>query len=120
MARTGPTNPHTQALITFLNKSDQPAIYRRVSEMINFAERRKRILNVDQLDRLVKDGDVVVFPSKVLGTGSISKKITIGALNFSSEAKRKIVSAGGQALTIAELWEKHPKGTNVRLLRAGE
>lgn len=120
MARTGPSNPHTQALITFLNKSDQPAIYRRLSEMVNFAERKRRVINVDQLDRLVKDGDVVVFPAKVLGSGIMTKKITIGALAFSSEAKRKIIAAGGEAITLAELWEKHPKGTNVRLLKAGE
>ena len=120
MARTGPTNPHTQALITFLNKSDQPAIYRRLSEMINFAERKRRVINVDQLDKLVKDGDVVVFPAKVLGSGNITKKITIGALSFSAEAKRKITSAGGKVMTVAELWETHPKGTNVHLLKAGE
>ena len=120
MKRTGPSNPHTQALITFLNKSDQPAIYRRLSEMLNFAERKRRVINVDQLEKIVNDGDVVVFPSKVLGSGVITKKVTIGALSFSAEAKRKIVSAGGKTMTLAELWEKHPKGTNVRLLKAGE
>jgi len=120
MKRTGPTNPHTQALITFLNKSDQPAIYRRLSEMLNFAERKRRVINVDQLDKIVNDGDVVVFPAKVLGSGVISKKVTIGALSFSAEAKRKITSAGGKTMTLAELWESHPKGTNVRLLKAGE
>ena len=120
MKRTGPSNPHTQALITFLNKSDQPAIYRRLSEMLNFAERKRRVINIDQLEKIVNDGDVVVFPAKVLGSGVITKKVTIGALSFSAEAKRKIVSAGGKTMTLAELWEKHPKGTNVRLLRAGE
>ena len=120
MKKTGPSNPHTQALITFLNKSDQPKIYRRLSEMLNFAERKRRVINVDQLERIVNDGDVVVFPAKVLGSGVITKKITIGALNFSAEAERKITSAGGKTMTLAELWEKHPKGTNVRLLKAGE
>ena len=89
MKRTGPSNPHSEALITFLDKKDQPAIYRRVSKMINFAERKRRVINVDQLDRIVNDGDVIVFPAKVLGTGVITKKVTIGAFNFSAEAKRK-------------------------------
>lgn len=120
MKRTGTTNPHVEALITFLNKKDQPAIYRRVSEMINFAERKRRVINVDQLDKIVNDGDVVVFPAKVLGTGVITKKITIGAYNFSAEAKRKIEAAGGQTMTILDFYEKHPKGTNVRLLKGAE
>ena len=88
--------------------------------MLNFAERKRRIINVDQLDRIVSDGDVVVFPAKVLGTGVITKKITIGAFKFSAEAKRKIESVGGTAMSIEDLWEKHPKGTNVRLLKGAE
>lgn len=120
MKRTGTTNPHNEALITFLNKKDQPAIYRRVSKMMNFAERKRRVINVDQLDKIVNDGDVVVFPAKVLGTGVITKKITIGAYNFSAEAKRKIEAAGGKTMSILDLWEKNPKGTNVRLLKGAE
>ena len=118
--RSGPTDPNMQALIVYLSKKDQPAIYRRVSELANAPLRRKHVINVDQLDKLVNDGDVVVFPAKVLGSGNITKKITIGALKFSAEAARKINAAGGKTMSVAELWEKHPKGTNVRLLKAGE
>ena len=117
MKRTGPSNPNTQALIQILNKSDQPNIWRRVSELVNTPLRKKRVVNVDQLNQLVKDGEVVVVPSKVLGSGVIDKKVVIGAVHFSDEAKRKIVSAGGTPLSIIELWEKYPKGTDVRILR---
>jgi large subunit ribosomal protein L18e len=113
----GPTNPNTQALIQILNKKDQPDLWRRVAVMLKTPLRKKRVINVDQLNAIVKDGDVVVIPSKVLGSGVIDKKITVGALNFSSDAKRKISSAGGTTLSIAELWEKHPKGTDVRILK---
>lgn len=117
MKRTGPSNPNTQALIQFLNKVDQPKMWRRVAELINKPLRKKRVINVDQLNAIVEDGDVVVIPSKVLGSGVINKKVVIAALNFSNEAKRKISAVGGTTLSIIELWEKHPKGTNVRLLR---
>lgn len=116
--RTGPSNPHTQALVTYFNKTDQPAIYRRVSELLDAPKRNKNrnVINVDELNKLVKDGDIVIVPTKVLGSGVITKKITIGALQFSGEAKRKIVSSGGKAMDLVEFWEKHPKGTNVRLI----
>ena len=74
-------------------------------------------IQLEPLFTIVNDGDIVVIPSKVLGSGVIEKKVTVGALNFSNDAKRKISSAGGTTLSIAELWEKHPKGTDVRLLR---
>ena len=118
MKRTGPSNPNTQALIQILNKADQPKIWRRVAELVNAPLRKRRVINVDQLNHLIKeDGETVVVPSKVLGSGVIDKKVTVGALQFSSEARRKIVSAGGTCVSIIELWEKHPKGTDVRLLR---
>jgi len=116
MKRTGPSNPNTQAIIQLLNKSDQPRLWRRVAELINKPLRKKRVLNVDQLSNLVKNGDIVVIPSKLLGSGVIDKKIVVGAMQFSNEAKRKIMSAGGTPLSIIELWEKHPKGTEVRIL----
>lgn len=113
----GPTNPNTQALIQTLKKSDQPDIWRKVAQLLSTPVRKRRVVNVDQLNAVINDGDVVVIPSKVLGSGTISKKVTVGALNFSTDAKRKISSAGGTTLTIAELWEKHPTGTDVRLLK---
>jgi large subunit ribosomal protein L18e len=117
MKRTGPSNPNTQALIQILKKADQPNIWRRVAELINAPLRKRRVINVDQLNHIVNDGEIVVIPTKVLGSGVIDKKIIVGALHFSNEARRKIISAGGTPLSIIELWEKHPKGTNVRLLR---
>lgn len=117
MKRTGPSNPFTQAIIQTLRKSDQPDIWKRVADLVNKPLRKKRVVNVDQINEIISDGDIVVVPSKVLGSGVINKKVVIGALQFSNEAKRKINSAGGTVLSIVELWEKHPKGTGVRILR---
>jgi len=55
-------------------------------------------------------------PGKVLGTGEISKKITIAAHTFSSSACDKILNAKGEILTISELIKKNPKGSKVRIL----
>ena len=37
-------------------------------------------------------------PGKVLGTGPLDKKLVVGAFSFSSSARKKIESAGGEAL----------------------
>lgn len=48
------------------------------------------------------------LPLKVLGTGSISKALTIKAGAFSASAKEKIAAAGGQAEQLAgrKKWTK--------------
>ena len=117
MIKTGPTDPNVQALVQVLGKADQPKIWRTVAKQINAPLRSKKVLNVDQLNLLANEGETIVIASKVLGSGVLTKKITVGALNYSNEAKRKITAAGGKALSIDELWSKNPKGTNIRILK---
>ena len=56
-------------------------------------------------------------PGKVLGTGVIDRKVTVGAFNYSSGARSKIEASGGSALTIEQFVKKFPKGSGVRLVR---
>lgn len=63
-------------------------------------------VNLYKLEKFCKDGDVVIVPGKVLGSGKLTKKIIIYALGFSNSAKEKIISSGGKALKLTELKEK--------------
>ena len=73
-------------------------------------------VNVGHLASL---GDVsaVFVPGKVLGTGSIDKKLNVGAFSFSASAKSKIEKAGGKALTVEEFVKKYPEGSGVALVK---
>ena len=117
MKVTGPSNPHLQALIQLLGKSSEAPIWHRISKELALARRSRRPLNLDQINQLVTDNDTIIVPSKVLGTGMLSKKVIIGALDFSEEARRKIAEIGGDPLSIAELWEKYPSGSNIRIIK---
>ena len=63
-----------------------------------------------------KPYDVIIVPGKVLSVGTLSKNITIAALQFSADAQRKIVDAKGKIMTIPELLQQNPEGKNVRIL----
>ena len=115
MKPTGPQNPNSKALIRVLN-SNAP-IWRKVAEEISSPQRSHTVINVDQLDRLVKENEMICFPGKILGMGLINKKITIAALNFSSSARAKIEAAGGTILNISEMLDKHPKGSGIRIVK---
>jgi large subunit ribosomal protein L18e len=52
-----------------------------------------------------------------LGSGSLSKKLTVAAYDFSESAKKKIAAAGGKHLTIPEMVKKHPDGAGIRIMR---
>jgi large subunit ribosomal protein L18e len=74
-------------------------------------------VNVGRIARYTKEGETVAVPGKILGTGTIEHKITVAAINFSKEAKDKILNAGGKCLTIDDLSKANPKGTKIKLMR---
>ncbi len=76
----------------------------------------RRIININRIGELTSDGDVVVFPGKVLGTGSISHKITLFAFSISRTAAGKINGAGGKIVSQKHIIEQNPTGRGVVLL----
>ena len=116
MKRTGPQNPNLRALIRVLKKQEAP-FWKKIIDELDTPSRKRTTINLDQLERLVNDGEIVCVPGKVLGTGDINKKITVSALNYSSTAMTKIKNAGGTVLSLEELWKKYPKGSGVRIIK---
>ena len=95
----------------------QSPLYRRIPKRgFNNARftTRYAILNVSDLDKYFKDGDVVtpeilkergiikkaLAGIKILGSGKIEKKLTVKANLFTSSAISKIEDAGGKAEVI--------------------
>ena len=96
---------------TILNEGGQMPLFRRLPKRgfnnANFT-RRYAIVNVSQLDRFEEgtrvDAEVLTkagiirnasLPVKVLGSGDLTRKLTVVADKFSSSAEQKISSAGG-------------------------
>ena len=63
------------------------------------------------------DGETVLIAGKVLGSGLLSKAVTVAAYNFSVTALEKIEEVGGKCLTIEQILEENPKGSGIRILQ---
>ena len=115
--RTGPSNYELQQLISQLQpKARQSSFWKRVLEDVQKPTRDRREVNVYKIAEYALDGETVLVPGKVLSVGEINKKVTVAAMNFSLEAKRKISGAKGKALSIQELLQQNPEGKNVRII----
>ncbi|MEM5814830.1 MAG: 50S ribosomal protein L18e [Candidatus Aenigmatarchaeota archaeon] len=116
---TGPTNPILKQAITELksggHKYKMPFAV-AIAEKMGKPTRRKTEVDVSAIERFANRGETVMVPGKVLGSGRITKPVTIAAAAFSASAAGKIEKAGGKIITITELIEKNPKGTGVRIL----
>jgi len=113
------TNPNLVKLIEFLFKAsaeNKVKIWKDIAERLARPKRLYAEVNVSKIQRYANEGDMIVVPGKVLGGGKILKPVTVAALSFSESAKRKIESVGGKCLSIRELVEMNPKGSNVRIM----
>ncbi len=115
-----PTNPEMLNTISYLKRAGrqhQAPIWLTVASFLGKSRRTRIVLNLGQVSRLAKSGDVIVVPGKVLGSGIPKEKLTIAAFKFSPRALVKIEKAGGRCIPLFRLIEENPQGTNVRLLR---
>ncbi len=115
MRRTGPTNTVLQKLILQLQQSRSP-VWVRTAEELSRSTRKRRAVNLSRIERYADAKKVMLVPGKVLSAGTLTKKVSVAAWQFSAQATEKIKAAGGQAMTIEELMKKSPKGENVVII----
>ena len=97
------TNPLLRGTIVRMEKlGKKKAVWRRVAELLEKPRRKKIEVNVGEIDKKAREGEIVVVPGKVLGNGRITKKITVIAFSFSESAKAKIERAGGKTLYLTD------------------
>ena len=116
MKRTGPTSLELKNLIVQLREKsskEKVKIWKRVADDLSYSTRRRREVNLHQINKHAKDKETVVVPGKVLGDGSLDKHVTVAAWQFSKSAIEKL---GKNAVTIHDLMESHPKRKGVRIL----
>lgn len=96
-------------------KNDAP-IWSRLSELALKPSAARRDINLKRIGQLTKEGDTVVFPGKVLGTGSLPHAISLCPFSISAPAARKLREGGGTVLSHSELIERNPTGRGVVFL----
>jgi len=117
--RTGTQDLRMKSLIfnlLKLAKDKKTNIWKKLAEELSKPARSRRIANLSQIDRYSTNGEIVVIPGKVLGSGNLSHKLKIAAPAFSSSALKKIGDSGSLAISIEELLKENPKGTGVRII----
>jgi len=113
------TNPNLVRLIDDLLKAsaeNKAKVWKDLAERLAKPLRNYAEVNVGKIDRYLRENEIAVVPGKVLGSGEITKPITVAAWRFSESARRKIESAGGRALSIWDLLKENPSGKNVRIM----
>jgi large subunit ribosomal protein L18e len=114
------TDPNLLVLIDSLKtetRANGAEIWRDIALRLEKSKQNWAEVNLSKLERNASENDFIVVPGKVLGSGSLSKKLTVAAYDFSESAKKKIAEAGGKHLTIPEMVKKNPSGAGIKIMR---
>ena len=93
MQRRLPTNPELVETISYLRRKSrqtQTPIWNAVAGYLSKSRRSRVVMNLGEVSRHVKAGEVVVVPGKVLSSGEPGAKLTIAAFKFSPRALVKV------------------------------
>lgn len=116
---SGPTNPVLRRLARKLRakgKDLDVPLWLDVADRLFKPRRSRAELNLSRINRHTNDGDTVVVPGKVLGSGKMDHSVKVAAFKFSSRARRRIQASGGKTMEIGELVEENPDGNDIILM----
>ena len=119
MRETKSTNPELLQLISFLKKQSREknaAVWHDVAEKLSKPSRKRIAVNLSRVNRHAANSETVVIPGKLLASGSLDHAVTVAAFAASDKAKAKLAAAKAKYLSIAELMEKNPEGSKVRII----
>ncbi|HEY0088372.1 MAG TPA: 50S ribosomal protein L18e, partial [Candidatus Lokiarchaeia archaeon] len=111
---TGPSNYYHRKLIRQLWKTKR-RIWKVVSKKLSSPRKNRVEANLYRINNKTKNNDTIVIPGKVIGMGDLDHKLTIACLGTSKSAKEKIEASGSKLISIEELMNQNPKGTNVKI-----
>ncbi len=97
-------------------RSHDAPLWASVADGLERARHPSRPVSIGHLDRIAAPEETVVVPGKVLADGSLSKRLTVAAFSYSTEARAKIQAAGGTTLSLHDLLKAKPDGAGVRLV----
>jgi len=113
------TNPRLEGLIAELKSTARDGgsdVWQDVADRLEAPRRTHAEVNLGRIERYARADETVVVPGKVLGSGVLTKEVSVAAVDFSGTAQTKIDQVG-ETLSLEQLLEQNPGATNVRVIR---
>ena len=113
------SNPVLVELIGALKnagRTNEAPLWRDIASRLEKPSRNWAQVNISKIDAHLGDGETAIVAGKLLGTGELTRKVTVVAFAASESAKSKVTKAGGKVLSLQEAVKAFPKGQNCRII----
>ena len=105
--------------ITSLKKAardNNAPIWRSIAKRLEGPSRNWPTVNISKLEYNSQKNSKIVVPGKLMGSGNLTKKVTVSAYSFTKSATEKIEKAGGKCLHYSDFIKSNPKGKDVMVI----
>jgi large subunit ribosomal protein L18e len=113
--KADPTNPILVETLETL-ENQESSFWNSVAESLGKVNRRRPEVNISDIERNTEEGDTVVVPGKVLGSGRLTKEVDVAAFKASSGAKDQI-NDKGEFKFIQDLVEENPEAEGLKVIK---
>ncbi len=113
--KADPTNPILVETIESLEEADA-SLWNDVAQNLGKVNRRRPEVNLSDIERNTEEGDTVVVPGKVLGSGRLSKEVNVAAFKASNSAQNQIEEEG-DFMFIEDLFEENPEAEGLKMVK---
>lgn len=117
-------NPYNRLLIKlykFLSRRTDSKFCETITKRLHMSKLNNPPIGLNRLARYMKNKDdkIAVIVGKVTDDVRMMEcpKMTVCALGYTTNAKKRILTAGGECITFDQLALRAPKGSNTVLLR---
>ncbi len=108
------TNP---SIVEALELARKHKAWNKLAKILSNSSRKYASVNLSDIEKESKAGDVIVIPGKVLAVGELTKKVKICSLGLSESTKGKIKSSKSEISSIADEIKKNTKAEGVKILQ---
>ena len=91
--------------------------WKKVASILSGSKKNRLNINLEEVNKESKEGEIIVVPGKVLSQGEVNKKIKIIALGFSERAKEKLLKAKIETSNMLDEIKKNPHAKGIKVLK---
>lgn len=98
------------------SRDNDAPIWKSIAKKLEGPSRNWPVVNISKIEFNVSKNGKAVIPGKIMGSGTLSKKVTVSAYSFTKSAVEKIEGAGGKCMIYNEFIKKNPTGKDVLVI----
>ncbi len=107
-------NPELVATIILAKKNKK---WLELASILSGPTRKQYSINLDEIEKQSKAGDIIVVPGKVLSVGEVKKKIRVAAINFSETAREKLLKSNCEVRLLKDEIKDNKDAKAVKIIK---